>query len=140
RGVAYGGPDLAARNLAVLDAWQRSSRVPFERRIPISGTGAIETGRTALAYGLCGATSLQMHTIFQWPDHFYAMRTGGKTARALHHLLFHPRTGLLAWLLHWREQYDLAEGGITRFLDLPRWYRTFTEKADGERGVLSLLC
>lgn len=125
QGVAYGGPDLSDRNLWVLDAWQRRSSIPIEQRVPISGTGDVASGQKAVAYALRGATSLQMHTLFQWPDPFYSMQTGSKTERALHHLIFHPRTGLLAWLLHWREQHGLAEGGVTRFLDLGRWHQTW---------------
>ena len=34
------------------------------------------------------------------------MKTGGKTARALLELYFHPEEGLLAWLLHLRRVFD----------------------------------
>jgi hypothetical protein len=34
------------------------------------------------------------------------MKTGGKTARALLELYFHPDDGLLAWLLHLRRLLD----------------------------------
>jgi len=33
------------------------------------------------------------------------MKTGGKTARALLELYFHPENGLLAWLLHLRRVF-----------------------------------
>jgi hypothetical protein len=34
------------------------------------------------------------------------MQTGGKTARALLELYFHPEDGLIAWLLHLRRRFD----------------------------------
>jgi GNAT superfamily N-acetyltransferase len=106
RGVAYGGPDLSARNLAVLRrlrALERAGEVP-PFRLPMSATGDVSSGRTAAEYLLCGASSFQMHTFFQLPAGEYRMRSGSKTARALHELCFHPEEGLVAWLLHLRRE------------------------------------
>jgi len=108
RGVAYGGPDLSDINLAVLArmrALEYVGQVPI-CLIPISGTGNIVTGRIAAEYLLRGASSFQIHTYFQLPSSEYKMRTGSKTARALHELYFHPQEGLLAWLLHLRRMFD----------------------------------
>jgi hypothetical protein len=119
RGVAYGGPELGARNLEALRqiaAAREAGR--FARPLPpISGTGDILTGRRALQYGLLGATSLQMHTVFQLPDREFAATTRSKPQAVVHHLVFHPESGLLTWLerlrLHLgRERLD--------WLDLPR--------------------
>lgn len=108
RGVAYGGPDLSDLNLAVLGsmrALEQVGEIP-SCLLPISATGNIVTGRIAAEYLLRGASSFQMHTYFQLPSSEYKMRTGGKTARALHELYFHPKEGLLAWLLHLRRTFD----------------------------------
>ena len=108
RGIAYGGPDLSARNLAVLRqlrSLERQGAIPV-CKLPISATGNIVSGRIAAEYLLCGASSFQMHTFFQLPSGEYAMKTGGKTARALLELCFHPDEGLLAWLLHLRRAFD----------------------------------
>jgi len=108
RGIAYGGPDLSDRNLAVL-ASMRSleyvEQIPV-CHLPISATGNIVTGRIAAEYLLRGASSFQIHTYFQLPSSEYKMKTGSKTARALHELYFHPEEGLLAWLLHLRRAFD----------------------------------
>jgi hypothetical protein len=104
RGVAYGGPDLSDRNLRVLAARRRR---PPAAPLPLSATGNIDTGRRAAQYLLCGASSFQMHTLFQWPDTEFAMRVGGKTARALHWLVFHPEHGFIAWLLDLRRRFSL---------------------------------
>ncbi len=106
-GVAYGGPDLSDRNLAVLE---RLRTVPAEdagqpETLPVSATGDIHSGRVAAEYLLRGASTFQMHTLFQLPDSEFAMRTGGKTERALHHLWFHPVEGFLAWALHLRRRF-----------------------------------
>src|SRR5205814_9010157 len=87
QGVAYGVPDLGDRNLAVLERWLDSRTVS---PLPFSATGDISSGRLAAEYLLRGASSFQMHTLFQLPDGEYAMRAGAKTAKALHLLLFHP--------------------------------------------------
>lgn len=107
-GIAYGGPDLSARNLEVLGRMrtlEHAGQMPV-CRLPISATGNIASGRTATEYLLRGASSFQMHTFFQLPNSEYTMRTGSKTARALHELYFHPDEGLLAWLLHLRRVFD----------------------------------
>jgi hypothetical protein len=108
RGIAYGGPDLSERNLAVLGsmrALEQVGQIPI-CLLPISATGNIVTGRIAAEYLLRGASSFQIHTYFQLPSSEYKMRTGSKTARALHELYFHPEEGLLAWLLHLRRAFD----------------------------------
>ena len=111
RGVAYGGPDLSARNLRVLGrlrALEQAGEIP-PCRFPISATGDINSGRMAAEYLLRGASSFQMHTYFQLPDAEYRMRRGNKTERALHELYFHPERGLVAWLLHLRRALDWPE-------------------------------
>jgi hypothetical protein len=108
RGIAYGGPDLSARNLSVLARmrlFEHVRSIPV-CRLPISGTGNITSGRTAAEYLLRGASSFQIHTYFQLPSGEYSMQTGGKTARSLLELYFHPEEGLLAWLLHLRRVFD----------------------------------
>jgi hypothetical protein len=75
-------------------------------KLPISGTGNITSGRIAAEYLLRGASSFQMHTYFQLPSGEYSMQTGGKTARALLELYFHPDEGLIAWLLHLRRLFN----------------------------------
>ena len=108
RGIAYGGPDLSARNLNVLAQLrllEREGSVP-RCTLPISATGNIVSGRIAAEYLLRGASSFQIHTFFQLPSGEYTMKTGGKTARALLELYFHPEEGLLAWLLHLRRVFD----------------------------------
>jgi hypothetical protein len=108
RGIAYGGPDLSARNLGVLSHMrllEHQGAIPV-CKLPISATGNIVSGRIAAEYLLCGASSFQMHTYFQLPSGEYSMQTGGKTARALLELCFHPDEGLLAWLLHLRRNFD----------------------------------
>jgi hypothetical protein len=132
-GVAYGGPELSERNLRCLEAFRRSGVQAFregqteshehlntrtpERLAPISATGDILTGRTAAQYGLLGARSCQMHTLFQLPDTEFGARTRNKAEAALHHLLLHPTTGLVPWLLHLRRVTGRAE---LNWLDLPK--------------------
>ena len=106
-GVAYGGPDLSDRNLAVLERL-RTIAAGDERRpeaLPLSATGDIHSGRIAAEYLLRGASSFQMHTLFQLPDSEFTMRAGGKTEKALHHLWFHPAEGFIAWVLHLRRRF-----------------------------------
>jgi hypothetical protein len=107
RGVAYGGPDLSERNLAVLGSMRTLEQVGQIPTclFPISATGNIGSGRIAAEYLLRGASSFQIHTYFQLPSSEYKIRTGSKTARALHELYFHPEEGLLAWLLHLRRAF-----------------------------------
>lgn len=107
KGVAYGGPDLSARNLAVLARLrllEHRGEVPV-CHTPVSATGNIASGRTAVEYMMRGASSFQMHTYFQLPAGEYGMREGSRTARALHELYFHPERGLIAWLLHLRQAF-----------------------------------
>jgi hypothetical protein len=107
-GVAYGGPDLSNHNLSVLGqmrALEYVGEAPI-CKLPISATGNIVSGQIAVEYLLRGASSFQIHTYFQLPSSEYKMRTGSKTARALHELCFHPEQGLLAWLLHCRRAFD----------------------------------
>jgi hypothetical protein len=108
RGTAYGGPDLSARNLNVLAQLRLLERQGAISvcKLPISATGNIVSGRIAAEYLLRGASSFQIHTFFQLPSGEYTMKTGGKTARALLELYFHPTEGLLAWLLHLRRLFD----------------------------------
>lgn len=105
RGAAYGGPDLSHRNLRVMRRFRQrpiTEYIPSEssRFLPWSATGNITTGRTALEYALCGASSFQLHTYFQLPLDQYSMRTGNRTERALHELYFHPQCGFVAWMHH----------------------------------------
>ena len=108
RGIAYGGPDLSSRNLSVLAQMRLLENLGSTRvcRLPISATGNITSGRTATEYLLRGASSFQIHTYFQLPSGEYTMQTGGKTARALLELYFHPEEGLLAWLSHLRRVFE----------------------------------
>lgn len=110
-GVAYGGPDLSERNLRSLDAWLKDNggRAPIE----FSATGNIASGRMMVEYALRGATSGQIHTYFQLPNSNYKKSGGSKTAKAMHELVFHPRDGLVAAMIHLRETR-----GVKGFLDI----------------------
>jgi hypothetical protein len=111
-GVAYGGPDLSERNLRILRAW-RALEARGERAgapLPLSATGDIGSGRTAVEYLLRGASSFQIHTFFQLPDSEYAMPSGGRTERALHRLYFDPIDGFIPWICHLREAFGWREG------------------------------
>jgi len=116
-GVAYGGPDLSARNLRCLAQIREASRAGGIRRPlpPLSASGDILCGRRAVEYGLLGAASCQMHTVFQLPESEFSARTRNRSAAVLHHLLFHPETGLLAWLLHLGE----LRGRRVHWIQLP---------------------
>jgi len=106
-GVAYGGPDLSDRNLATLEKFltaQGESRRPF-KLLPLSATGDISSGRVAAEYLLRGASTFQMHTLFQLPDSEFLMRSGSKTEKALHRLLFQPQEGFIAWMLDLRQRF-----------------------------------
>ena len=104
KGVAYGGPDLSARNLRVLSQLAHLRvQGALPTWLPISGTGNICNGTIAFNYLLCGCSTLQIHTFFQLPLSCYAKRTGSKVERALHLLLFEPERGLIAWLIAGRE-------------------------------------
>lgn len=105
RGIAYGGPDLSSRNLEILSAY--STR---DRKLPISATGNITSGRVMYEYLKRGAASFQMHTLFQLPDTCFYMTSGTRTARALHLLLFHPQDGFLRHLLQDKMRYEWRDG------------------------------
>jgi hypothetical protein len=116
RGVAFGGPDLSDRNLRVLSALRSSqSEGAIPRPSPeLSATGDIASGRLAVEYALRGATSFQLHTLFQLPASAYPMPRGTKLQKALHLLTFDPDEGLVAWLLHASHRLGIAP----RLLDL----------------------
>jgi len=106
RGVAYGGPDLSTRNLRVLSSVCRLQYLnQFPDLPPISATGDIHSGRMALEYILRGATSCQMHTLFQLPVSEYPMCFGTRTVRALHGLIFSPADGLIAGMQYCKERW-----------------------------------
>ncbi|HEV2863195.1 MAG TPA: hypothetical protein VGX48_19435 [Pyrinomonadaceae bacterium] len=112
RGVAYGGPDLSARNLRVmarLRALEQRGEVP-PCAFPTSATGDIGSGRAATEYLLRGASTFQMHTFFQLPNDQYRMKGGSRTERALHELCFNPERGFLACVLRLRRALDWPEG------------------------------
>jgi hypothetical protein len=102
RGVAYGGPDLSDRNLSILSRWNHT--------MPFSATGNIVTGKIAYEYLKRGATTFQMHTLFQLPDTEFDMKGGTRTARALHRLLFHPEHGFIAAIMEEKEQFSWPDG------------------------------
>jgi hypothetical protein len=103
-GVAFGGPDLSDRNLWALDRVNPS--------IPLCATGNITTGQMAFEYLLRGATSLQMHTVFQLPDSEFDMKGGTRTERALHRLIFHPEHGIIRAIREHAERRGLL-GALT---------------------------
>jgi hypothetical protein len=139
QGLAYGGPDLSNRNLAVLEKFLRARSTPMKapaqvadqpRELPISATGDIHSGRVAAEYLLRGASSFQMHTIFQLPDSVFSMRTGNKAEKSLHHLLFHPQEGLIVWLLDLRSRF--AWNPEMNVHQMAQWCRTnWTTVAEG---------
>lgn len=134
-GVAYGGPDLSARNLTLLTQLRLAeARGELAAPVPpISGTGNVTTGRMAVEYALRGVENLQMHTIFQLPDIYYGMRAPvGKSQKALHHLFLHPVTGLVPWMLYLRQEWGL--GSVISFRDLVRWHTT----PDGQAALARL--
>ena len=116
RGVAYGGPDLSARNLRVLArlrALEQTGEAP-RCAFPVSATGDINSGRMAAEYLLRGASTFQMHTFFQLPNDQYRMSGGSRTERALHELYFNPERGFLACLLRLRRAFGWPEGWDVR--------------------------
>ena len=123
-GVAYGGPELSARNLRVLDSYRPlpSPTVPYR---PLSGTGNIHCGRMIVEYAIRGCSSVQLHTFFQLPLEEYPATHGSRTQRALHALVFDPRDGLIAVMLEREAAGSLdRRGGELHFLDLlPDAYR-----------------
>ena len=114
-GVAYGGPDLSDRNLAVLERFlsarskskAQSKEPAAPALLPFSATGDIHSGRTAAEYLLRGASTFQVYTLFQLADGEFTMEVGSKTEKALYTLLFHPEDGFLAWVLDLRDRFDL---------------------------------
>jgi len=120
RGVAYGGTDLLERNLRVLGSFSRLGSAAGEALLPgLCGTGGIGSGRDVVAYAQAGCEAVQLHTFFQLPLDEYTARSGSRTQRALHQLLFHPHVGLIAEL--WRlEELGVVHrrGGDLHFLDL----------------------
>ncbi|MDP4200449.1 MAG: hypothetical protein Q8922_06105 [Bacteroidota bacterium] len=119
-GVAYGGPDLSDRNLSVLSKSHLTA--------PLSATGNIITGKIAFEYLRRGATTFQMHTLFQLPDSEFDMRGTSpqmrtRTARAMHRLLFHPQDGFLTALSEAKEKWnwpdELSIPGIAKILSRP---------------------
>lgn len=129
KGVAYGGPDLSERNLAVLERFllegsksKSKLKDPVTRRLlPFSATGDIHSGRIAAEYLLRGASSFQVYTLFQLADSEFTMTVGSKTEKALHALLFHPEEGFLAWILYLRERFALKPELNVR--DMANWFR-----------------
>ena len=115
-GVAYGGPDLSDRNLSVLAKCRSETK---QSNIEISGTGDIDSGRTAVEYGLLGCSSIQMHTLFQISTDIPASSGLNRTRRTLATLVFHPVHGLTGWLLHARRHWDLMdESGVSKWMGL----------------------
>ena len=121
QGVAYGGSDLLERNLRILRSFSRLGGESDRPSFPgLCGTGGISSGRDVLAYAQAGCEAVQLHTYFQLPLDEYSARAGSRTQRALHQLVFHPQSGLLAEL--WRLEQQGAihrRGGELHFLDLP---------------------
>ena len=115
RGVAYGGYDLSDRNLRTLAA-VKAARV---QRPALCGTGNVSSGRMILEYAKVGCESVQLHTFFQLPLSEYPATAGSRTQRALHALVFHPESGLIAGMLDLEESGRLQRrDGELRFLDL----------------------
>jgi hypothetical protein len=107
RAISFGGAELARRNFAALDR--------VGRAVEFSALGDVTTGRRMVEYALRGATSGQMHTIFQLPESAYRRKTGNRVDKALHELVFHPVHGLAAAMLHVK-----ARSGVSAFLDLAK--------------------
>ena len=115
RGVAYGGYDLSDRNLRTLEAVKSSGLGGPS----LSGTGNVTSGRMILEYAKLGCESVQLHTFFQLPLSEYPATAGSRTQRALHALVFHPESGLIAGLLDLEQSARLhRREGELRFLDV----------------------
>ena len=116
RGVAYGGPALARRNLRALDAFiDRHGHAPAN----LSATGDIHSGRRLIEYALRGAESGQVHTFFQLPRSEYGSGSASRIAAALHELVLHPEQGLIAWMLALGEMGLIERrDGVLHFLDV----------------------
>jgi len=143
-GVAYGGPDLSDRNLAVLEKFlsvrsdaARTRQADVVDHLPISATGDIHSGRVAAEYLLRGASSFQMHTIFQLPNGQFSMQTGSKTEKALHRLLFHPQEGLIAWLLDFKETFGWGEMNVDQMAEWcqSNWKSVVQELSSANQNV-----
>ncbi len=119
RGRAYGGYDLSDNNILILDSLKSEILDSKKRGVTISGTGNICSGKMMVEYALRGATNGQCHTFFQIPIEEYRMRNGSRTRKALHHLIFHPKEGLLI-AMRWLEEngYLFRMGGILRFFNI----------------------
>jgi len=129
--VAYGGPDLSDRNLAGLErflALKSGGREPgrARERLPVSASGDIHSGRIAAEYLMRGASSFQMHTLFQLPDSEFTMRAGNKTDKVLHQILFHPQDGFLVWLLDLGQRFGLK--GAQNVAETAAWCRDHWDK------------
>ena len=120
-GVAYGGAELSDRNLRVLARPSGRQAV----RPSLAGTGNVHSGRLIADYAMRGCSSVQLHTFFQLPLEEYPATDGSRTQRALHALIFDPRDGLIATLLHLEDTGVLERrDGELHFLDLlPDAYR-----------------
>src|ERR1700730_10529566 len=128
-GVAYGGPDLSDPKLAILENFlSHPSRAQSQFQepaaphlLPFSATGDIHSGRIAAEYLLRGASSFQMHTLFQLADAEFMMKIGSKAEKALHLLLFHPQEGFLAWILDLRGRFSLKVGANVH--EMAKWFQ-----------------
>jgi hypothetical protein len=141
KGVAYGGPDLSDRNLAVLEEFlaarseskNKSKDSVASVPLPFSATGDIHSGKIAAEYLLRGASSFQIYTLFQLADSEFAMETGSKTEKALHTLLFHPEEGFLAWALDLRDRFGMkAEANVQ---EMANWFRDNWNAVSESLGV-----
>jgi hypothetical protein len=73
-----------------------------------------------LEYAKLGCESVQIHTFFQLPLSEYPATAGSRTQRALHALMFHPESGLIAGLLDLERSGRIhRRSGELRFLDVP---------------------
>lgn len=124
QGAAFGGPELSARNLRILTRLRRMELAGELAPLPpVSATGDVSSGKLAMEYALRGASTFQAHTVFQWPNPFYRLESGSKTARALHRLLFHPAEGLVAWLLHGGRTFGWrSDDGVIRWQTVTSWW------------------
>jgi hypothetical protein len=72
-----------------------------------------------LEYAKLGCESVQLHTFFQLPLSEYPADAGSRTQRALHALVFHPESGLIAGMLDLEESGRLhRRDGELHFLDV----------------------
>lgn len=105
QGVAFGGPDLSSRNFWALEKARQAGN-----RMQVSATGNIVSGEILFEYLKRGCSSFQMHTLFQLPDRYFSSRGRNKTKRAMHHLLFHPVTGLLKYIIGEKDRLNWPDG------------------------------